>query len=114
MSSSVPRRRRWLAHPAPYVAALLALAIVSPVFVWNAEHGWVSFRFQGGRGAPDSQGSLLQALGMMLGEIAYLTPWIFAGLAAAAMAAFRDAAVGRRQAPVSALPGRAAGSRLHA
>lgn len=84
-----PARRRWLAHPAPYVAALLALTIVSPVFVWNAGHGWVSFRFQGGRGAPDSQGGLLQALGMILGEIAYLTPWIFAGLAAAAIAAIR-------------------------
>ncbi len=86
-----PARRRWLAHPAPYVAALLAIAIVSPVFVWNARHGWASLRFQGERGAPDSQGSLLQALGMMLGEIAYLTPWIFAGLAAACLAALRSA-----------------------
>jgi dolichol-phosphate mannosyltransferase len=30
----------------PYLAALLALAIFSPVIVWNAKHDWASFRFQ--------------------------------------------------------------------
>ena len=46
-----PRQRHWFAHPAPYLAALLALAMVSPVFVWNWRHGWVSLAFQGERGA---------------------------------------------------------------
>ena len=39
----------WFARPAPYLAALVALAIVAPVVVWNARHGWVSFAFQGAR-----------------------------------------------------------------
>ena len=85
----VRARRRWFAHPAPYVAALLALAIVAPVFVWNAEHGWVSFRFQGGRGAPGRAGPRSPRSAWSLGEVAYLLPWIFAGLAAAAVAGFR-------------------------
>ena len=42
-----PSERRWFRHPAPYVAAMLAGLIVLPVFVWNAQHGWASFAFQG-------------------------------------------------------------------
>ena len=56
--------------------------IVAPVFLWNADHGWVSFRFQGGRGLPD-RGGVLPCLAMLAGEFAYLTPWIGAGLAQA-------------------------------
>ena len=45
-----PRQRRWLADPALYAAAAIALVMIAPVVVWNARHGWVSFAFQGGRG----------------------------------------------------------------
>ena len=45
-----PDQRHWLKHPAPYAAAIVALAMITPVIVWNAQHGWVSFEFQGGRG----------------------------------------------------------------
>lgn len=38
--------RRQLRSPHPYLAALLAIAIFSPVLIWNAEHQWASFRFQ--------------------------------------------------------------------
>lgn len=38
--------RRHLLTVHPYLAALLALAIFSPVIVWNAQHDWASFRFQ--------------------------------------------------------------------
>ena len=44
-----PRARRWLLRPQPYLAALLAAAIFSPVIVWNAMHEWASFAFQGSR-----------------------------------------------------------------
>ncbi|MGH7378532.1 MAG: glycosyltransferase family 39 protein, partial [Candidatus Methylomirabilales bacterium] len=39
--------RRWLLRPEPYLAALLAALVFSPVLLWNAEHAWASFRFQG-------------------------------------------------------------------
>ena len=44
-----PKARRWFRRPQPYAAALLALAIFTPVIVWNAQHGWASFAFQTSR-----------------------------------------------------------------
>ncbi len=41
----VPELRKWLFNPWPWAGALLALAIFSPVLVWNAQHEWVSFLF---------------------------------------------------------------------
>lgn len=41
--------RRWLARPQPYLAVLLAVALFSPVLIWNAQHEWASFAFQGSR-----------------------------------------------------------------
>jgi dolichol-phosphate mannosyltransferase len=41
--------RRWLRRWQPYAAALLALAIFSPVIIWNAHHEWASFVFQTSR-----------------------------------------------------------------
>ncbi|BDG07046.1 glycosyltransferase family 39 protein [Anaeromyxobacter paludicola] len=40
------RGRRLLRGPWPWLGALLALAVFSPVVAWNAAHGWQSFRFQ--------------------------------------------------------------------
>jgi dolichol-phosphate mannosyltransferase len=38
--------RQWWRRWEPYAAALLALAVFSPVILWNARHGWASFEFQ--------------------------------------------------------------------
>jgi dolichol-phosphate mannosyltransferase len=43
------RSRRWLLQPEPYVAVLVALLLFMPVIVWNSEHQWASFIFQGPR-----------------------------------------------------------------
>jgi 4-amino-4-deoxy-L-arabinose transferase-like glycosyltransferase len=75
-----PRQRRWFAHPAPYAAALLALAMISPVIVWNAEHDWISFAFQGARGAKAAGWHPAQLGAQALGEIVLLAPWIFVPL----------------------------------
>jgi len=82
-------QRRWLKHPAPYVAAILAFAMITPVIWWNARHGWASFEFQGGRGVPQGGLRPAQFAAMALGEIAFLSPWIFAPLAAGLVNAFR-------------------------
>src|SRR5882757_3654887 len=39
-------RRRWLLSPYPWLAALIAIVVFSPVVFWNAQHNWASFRFQ--------------------------------------------------------------------
>jgi dolichol-phosphate mannosyltransferase len=44
-----PNSRHWLRRKEPYLAALLALALFSPVLVWNAQHEWASFAFQTSR-----------------------------------------------------------------
>ncbi len=41
--------RRWWTRWEPYAAAVLALAIFSPVILWNAQHDWASFAFQTSR-----------------------------------------------------------------
>jgi 4-amino-4-deoxy-L-arabinose transferase-like glycosyltransferase len=47
--ASVPRLRRWLVSPWPYLGGLVSLLIFSPVILWNADHHWVSFLKQMGR-----------------------------------------------------------------
>jgi hypothetical protein len=84
-----PRQRHWLARPAPYVAALISLAMITPVVVWNARNGWISLAFQGVRGAPGGQWRPVQLVAMVLGEIAWLTPWIFVPLLGGLIAAIR-------------------------
>ena len=46
---AVPKLRRWLISPWPYLGGIVALAIFSPVILWNADHQWVSFIKQIGR-----------------------------------------------------------------
>ena len=40
-----------LLQPGPWVALLLAAALVAPVFYWNARHEWISFVYQLNHGA---------------------------------------------------------------
>ena len=76
-----PRQRFWLATPWPYLAGLVALAVFSPVLIWNAQHHWVSFLFQGARsGAPHLQ--LVAPLALIGLQSLFLAPWIFFPLAA--------------------------------
>jgi hypothetical protein len=91
-----PKQRRWLSHPAPFVAAAVALVMIAPVVVWNVQHGWVSFQFQGARGTPGGGLKPVQVLGMALGEVAYLSPWIFVPLVGGLAAAWRRRSDERR------------------
>ncbi|HWV96810.1 MAG TPA: glycosyltransferase family 39 protein [Xanthobacteraceae bacterium] len=49
----VPKLRRWLLSPWPYVGGIVAFAVFAPVILWNAEHHWVSFLKQFGRARVD-------------------------------------------------------------
>src|SRR5580704_6157372 len=46
---SVPKLRRWLVSPWPYLGGVVSAAIFAPVILWNADHHWVSFLKQFGR-----------------------------------------------------------------
>jgi len=41
------RARKWLLRPEPYLGAVLAVVLFSPVILWNAGNDWASFGFQG-------------------------------------------------------------------
>lgn len=71
-----PRSRRLFFTPGPYLALLVAAIIFSPVVIWNAENGWVSFLFQGSRG---SFSGLYpgRALANIAGQAAWVLPWIW-------------------------------------
>ena len=84
-----PEQRHWLKHPALYVSAIVAGVMIMPVVLWNAQHRWVSFEFQGERGVPNGQLRPAQLATMALGEIAFLSPWIFLPLVAGFANAFR-------------------------
>jgi hypothetical protein len=91
-----PSQRHWLKHPAPYAGAIVALAMTIPVLVWNAQHGWASFAFQGERGVPEGGLRPVQFMTMVLGQIAFLSPWIFAPLVAGLASALHQRGDERR------------------
>jgi len=72
-----PGTRRLLRTPGPYLAVAIGFLMFTPVLVWNATHGWASFRFQGGRAVGtgfDPAGLLASVVGPVL----YLLPWVWA------------------------------------
>jgi dolichol-phosphate mannosyltransferase len=71
------RSRHWFLKPDPYLAAGIALALFSPVIIWNFHHEWASFIFQGPhRVAGKFAFSLHELVGSIL---LLLTPTGFAG-----------------------------------
>ena len=73
---SSPKLRTWLASPWLYLGGLVALMVFSPVILWNADHGWVSFIKQLGRSEvvqfkPGFIGELIPT------QIAFATPLVF-------------------------------------
>ena len=77
--------RRVLLTPGPYLAAVLALMVVSPVVAWNAAHAWASFRFQlsHGLGAPRGGSLLDRELTMVWQQLLAATPILCGFLVAA-------------------------------
>ncbi|OYV26676.1 MAG: hypothetical protein B7X08_01080 [Acidocella sp. 20-63-7] len=71
-----PPQRHWLRRPQPYVAGLLALAVFSPVPLWNALHGWASFAFQGDRAA-GLRFQPLAPFATLGGEALFVLPWLW-------------------------------------
>jgi hypothetical protein len=86
--TSAPHRK-WLATPGPYIGAAVACAMFTPVLIWNSEHGWVSFLFQGGRAAGRGGLHFDSMLASIGGQAAYVLPWIWVPLAAALWGALR-------------------------
>jgi hypothetical protein len=75
-----PTARVWLRRGGPYLALAVGMLLFTPVLAWNAGHGWVSFLFQGGRALGELVFRPDTLLAALLGQAAYLFPWIWASL----------------------------------
>ena len=74
--AAVPKLRRWLLSPWPYLGGLVALALFSPVILWNADHQWVSFAKQLGRARIEDFRPVFIAE-LIPTQIAFATPLVF-------------------------------------
>ena len=86
-------RLRQLRSPYPWAAALIALAIFSPVLIWNYQHDWATFRFQSVR-ATTSYGLSLRTfgdfVGLQWGLVGFvLFPVVLTGVALTAWRGYR-------------------------
>lgn len=87
---SAPARRKILLHPAPWTGAAIALVMFAPVLIWNAEHHWVSFAYQGGRaGSYGGFPKIGQFFANLGGQFLWMGPWVFVPMAVAAWQALR-------------------------
>jgi 4-amino-4-deoxy-L-arabinose transferase-like glycosyltransferase len=87
-------RWRQLRSPYPWVAALVAIALFSPVLIWNEQHDWATFRFQAVR-ATTSYGLSLRTfgdfIGLQWGLVGFvLFPVVIVGVALTAWHGFRQ------------------------
>jgi 4-amino-4-deoxy-L-arabinose transferase-like glycosyltransferase len=74
--ASVSKLRRWFLSPWPYLGGLVALALFSPVILWNADHQWVSFLKQLGR-ARIAEFHPVFVAELIPTQIAFATPLVF-------------------------------------
>ena len=86
-------RRRWLFSPYPWAAALIAIAVFSPVLIWNAGHDWASFRFQLVRATATHEVSLRTVgdfFGLQFGLVGFiLLPVVLSGVSLTAWRGYR-------------------------
>lgn len=77
---TTPGRRRLLLDAGPWLALAVAGLVFAPVLIWNAEHGWISFLWQGQRGV-DYRGLRLDWLAWnIMGQSVELGPWLWGAL----------------------------------
>lgn len=90
----VPKwRGRWLASPYPWMAALIAVVVFSPVLIWNSQHDWASFRFQLVRATATHELSFRTVgdyIGLQFGLVGFiLLPVVLSGVALTAWRGYR-------------------------
>lgn len=91
-----------LRTPWPWLAMGLALCGLVPTLLWNAQHDWISFRFQGAR-ATAPHWSPAPFVTMLAGQLAWLLPWVAVPLGLATARAVRAMRSGSAPRTVAAL-----------
>jgi hypothetical protein len=68
--------RHLLATAGPWLATAIAAMGTLPVLLWNAQHDWISLRFQGARATPGGDWSIAPFAENVAGQFGYLLPWV--------------------------------------
>jgi len=86
-------RWRQLRSLYPWLAALMAMIVFSPVLIWNVQHDWASFRFQAVRATSAHEFSLRTVgdyIGLQWGLVGFvLLPVVLSGLVLTAWRGYR-------------------------
>lgn len=74
-----PGGRERLKSPAPWAAIVVALIVLSPNLVWNAQHDWLNYTYQWRRSdLPESRFDIENVLIYVLGPSLTLSPVVYA------------------------------------
>jgi 4-amino-4-deoxy-L-arabinose transferase-like glycosyltransferase len=92
---TVPKARRHLVTPGPWLAALVAFIVFLPAIIWNVQHSDVGLSFQTRRLPSGSGFHPLWLLEFVAGEAGYLFPLLFVPFV---MALWRALRAGRGEA----------------
>ncbi len=71
-----PRHRSALRSPWAWLGLGLFVVTIFPIWFWNMQHDWVSFRFQSKRAVPKGGYNVLNVVAIFLAEVACLFPTI--------------------------------------
>lgn len=79
------KERAWMLRPQTYVSALITLAIISPILIWNIQHDFITYRFHServevGRAIFNARGFGEEVLGQVLFNNPVLVFLAFAGM----------------------------------
>lgn len=89
-------QRHWLRTPWPYLALGIAALIFAPVVLWNAQHQWASFAFQGSRRVGQMAAFKPRFFLLLLAtQVLMVTPWLFGLSLHTLWQTARDAITGR-------------------
>lgn len=69
-----PAYRHWLRRPHPWLSFGFGVCLFTPVILWNSQHAWASFRFQGARLGLPAGAIALSASMFWVNQIAAVTP----------------------------------------
>jgi hypothetical protein len=72
--------RRSLAHPGPYLAVLVSALVFTPAVIWNSQHDWASFAFQGHRVVGDKGIRVIDFFKSVFFQAGVISPWIWGPL----------------------------------
>jgi hypothetical protein len=82
--------REWFRKPGPYIAGAIAVVEFSPVLIWNYQHHWASFDFQGERAIEFTGINIKALITNILGQAVFIGPWIWIPMLLACRRSLQD------------------------